>query len=590
MVTPFGARNGRLYTLHSLERTLYATDGNGMPRSTRTHIGSRGRKRRFPTRYVFVCGGVLSGVGKGTAVASIGRLLLSKGYRVTAMKIDPYLNVDAGTMNPTEHGEVFVTNDGLESDQDLGNYERFLDENMFRVNYMTSGQVYLTVLTQERNLFYEGRCVETVPHIPDEIIKRIDRLAKESKAEIIIIEIGGTVGEYQNLVFLEAARRMKLRQPDAVQFVMVSYLPVPGTLGEMKTKPTQHAVQLLNGAGIQADFLLCRGPKPLDQKRKEKLSLMCNVRAENVISAPDVASIYEIPVDLDKERLGHKILAGFGLRPHTRDLQDWRSLVRKIRSPKKEVRIGIVGKYFSTGSFTLADSYLSVIEALKHAAWAVGRKPVFAWLNAEEFAERPETLATLKSFHGILVPGGFGKRGTEGKIAAIGYVRTHKIPYYGLCLGMQLAVIEFSRHVLKLRNANSTEMDAATPHRVIDIMEEQKEKLKHRAYGGTMRLGNYRCRLVAGTKAREAYGKIEILERHRHRYELNNAYRERLEKAGMRISGYNPEADLAEIIELPSHPFFVGVQFHPEFLSRPLRPHPLFLAFLKAAARRTPRP
>lgn len=543
-------------------------------------------QRGVHTRYVFVCGGVLSGVGKGTAVASIARILLSKGYRITTMKIDPYLNIDAGTMNPTEHGEVFVTKDGLESDQDLGNYERFLDQDMTRMNYMTLGQVYQTVLDQERNLYYGGKCVEPFFHIPQEVIRRIERLAAETRADFVFVEIGGTVGEYQNLVFLEAARMMKLRDREHVQCMMVSYLPIPSKIGEMKTKPTQHAVQTLNGAGIQPDYVLCRSARPLDQRRKEKISLFCNIAPDHVVSAPDVDSIYEIPVNLDKEKLGEKILAGFGLRPKRRDLHDWRALVRRIRQPKKDVHIAIVGKYFATGSFTLTDSYISVIEALKHAAWAANRNPRIDWLGAESFSENPQLLHTLKSYDGILVPGGYGKRGTEGKISVIQYARTHKIPYLGLCLGMQLAVVEFSRHVLKLRDASSTEFDPNTANPVIDLMAAQKKKLAQRAYGGTNRLGNYRCRLVSGSMAQQAYGRREVLERHRHRWELNNAYRARLDKTGMRVSGVNPGSNLAEIVELPGHPFFVGVQFHPEFLSRPLHPHPLFRAFLGAASKR----
>lgn len=545
----------------------------------------RSRKHRGNTRYIFVFGGVLSGVGKGTAVASIGRILLSKGYRVTAMKIDPYLNIDAGTMNPTEHGEVFVTSDGLEADQDLGNYERFLDQEMGRVNYMTSGQVYLTVLEQERNLYYGGRCVETVPHIPEEVIKRIRRLATKSKAEFLLIEVGGTVGEYQNLVFLEAARMMKLHDAASVQFLMVSYLPIPSKIGEMKTKPTQHAVQRLNSAGIQPDYLLCRAARPLDQRRKEKLSIFCNVRPENVISAPDVDSIYEIPVNLNREGLGDKLLSGFGLQQKKRDLVEWSRFVASTKRYSAKVRIAIVGKYFSSGSFTFSDSYISVIEALKHAAWAVRHAPVFEWINAEDLTRQPGTLQSLAAYQGVIVPGGFGSRGIEGKLLAIQYAREHRIPYFGLCFGMQLAVIEFAQHVLGLAKASSTELQPKTPDPVIDLMEAQKEKMRQGRFGGTMRLGAFRCRVVQHTRAAAAYGQGVVHERHRHRYELNNRYRERLAKAGMLISGLNPELDLAEIIELRDHPFFLGVQFHPEFLSRPMAPHPLFRAFLQAALR-----
>lgn len=548
----------------------------------------RGEKLQpFRTRYLFVCGGVMSGVGKGTAVASIGRILLSKGFRVTAMKIDPYLNIDAGTMNPTEHGEVFVTADGLETDQDLGNYERFFDQHMTRINYMTLGQVYQTVLSQERAMYYGGKCVEMVTHIPKEVIHRIERLTKQTKAEIVLIEIGGTVGEYQNLVFLEAARLMRLKNPRSVQFVMVSYLPIPSKIGEMKTKPTQHAVQRLNSAGIQADFLLCRSQLPLDQRRREKLSINCNISEDNVIAAPDVDSIYDIPVNLNREHLGEKILSGFDLAPRRKDLQNWTRFTRRMHRLTKTLRVGIVGKYFATGGFVLSDSYISVIESIKHAAWALGFQPQIDWLNAEEYENAPGSLRTLELCDGVIIPGGFGARGTEGKILAIRYCREHDIPLFGLCFGMQLSVIEFARHVLKLKNANSTELDPATHHPVIDLMVSQKEHLRLNQYGATMRLGDFRCRLLPGTLARHAYGKKEVSERHRHRWEVNNAYAEKLRKAGMLVSGINPESQLAEIVEIPRHPFFVGVQFHPEFLSRPLSPHPLFLAFGEAAKKRS---
>ncbi len=539
------------------------------------------KDRRVHTRYLFVCGGVLSGVGKGTTVAALGRLLIAKGYRVTAMKIDPYLNVDAGTMNPTEHGEVFVTGDGLETDQDLGNYERFLDITTSRLNYMTTGQVYLEVIGRERNLQYNGRCVETVPHIPEEVIRRFGALAKASKAEIVIVEIGGTVGEYQNLVYLEAARMLKLQHPEAVQFLMVSYLPIPETLGEMKTKPTQHAVQRLNGAGIQPDFLICRGAEPLDQRRKEKLSLMCTMHPDHVVSDPDAQSVYEVPLIFEREKLAEKILAGFNLAPRQQKLADWKRLVRSSQHPTKTIRIAMVGKYFASGAFTFADSYISVIEAVKHAAWKAGCKPESVWIDAERFEHDPQSLQQLQTFDGIVVPGGFGSRGTDGILAAIRYARTHNVPYLGLCYGMQLAVVEFCRFALRLKDAHTTEVDAATKHPVIDIMREQKEVLHNLHFGGTMRLGDYRCTLRSGSVAAAAYKARSITERHRHRYELNNTYKDRLERAGLIVSGINPKSGLAEIIELRDHPFFLGVQFHPEFLSRPMNPHPLFSAFIR---------
>lgn len=533
-------------------------------------------------KYIFIAGGVMSGVGKGAASASIGRILQGYGYSVTAIKIDPYINVDAGTMNPIEHGEVFVTDDGDETDQDIGNYERFLDEDISSVNYMTTGRVYQTVIERERNLEYGGKTVEVVPHVPEEVIRRIKAAQRKSKAEIVMIEIGGTVGEYQNVLFLEAARMMRLGRPKDVQVILVSYLPIPSKTGEMKTKPTQYAVRTLNSTGIQPDFILARAERALDEPRKRKLSINCNVREEDVISAPDVDSIYEIPLNFEAEGLGRKILKKFGLRVRKTDLSSWRRMFRRIQTASKPVRIGIVGKYFSTGHFTLADSYLSVIEALKHACWSQGAKPVLEWLNAEEFEQSPAKLKTLAKYDGILVPGGFGGRGVEGKIAAIRYAREKKIPYFGLCYGMQLATIEFARHVAGLKKANTHEVDPKTPNPVIHIMPEQEAIVRQKKYGGSMRLGAYPCILAKSTVSRRAYGKAEISERHRHRYEVNNAFRERLREAGLVIAGTSPDGLLVEIIEIKDHPFFVGTQFHPEFKSRPTRPHPLFTAFIKA--------
>lgn len=540
------------------------------------------------TRYIFVMGGVLSGLGKGIAVSSIAKLLQSQGYRVSAMKVDPYVNVDAGTMNPTEHGEVFVTKDGLETDQDIGNYERFLHTELTRESYMTTGQVYLSVIRRERNLEYRGKSVQVVPHIPNEVIGRIRHAAEVTRAEIMIIEIGGTVGEYENLLFLEAARMMRLEHPSDVQFVLVSYLPIPSKLGEMKTKPTQHAVRALNSAGIHPDFLLCRAEYPLDAPRRERLSIFCNMKAEDVLSAPDVDSIYEVPVNFSRERLGEKILAKFDMKARGRDLREWRAMLRKIQRTKRTVKIAMVGKYFATGEFTLSDSYLSVIESIKHAAWSVGVKPSIEWVNSEEYERHPEKVKELARFDGVIVPGGFGSRGVEGKIAAIRFVRMHNIPYFGLCYGMQLAVIEFARHVLKLSGAHTTEIDERTPHPVIDMMPEQRARLEARDFGGTMRLGEYACRLTKGSLASAAYGRTTVQERHRHRYEFNNDYRDRLNAAGLRVSGLNPDRDLVEIVELEEHPFFVGVQFHPEFKTYPLDPHPLFRAFIEAADKRKP--
>ncbi|KKR97836.1 MAG: CTP synthetase [Candidatus Magasanikbacteria bacterium GW2011_GWC2_41_17] len=389
------------------------------------------------TRYIFVIGGVMSGVGKGIAAASIGKILQSKGFSVTAIKIDPYINIDAGTMNPTEHGEVFVTIDGDETDQDLGNYERFLDINITSINYMTTGRVYQSVIERERNLEYGGRCVEVVPHVPEEVIRRIKKAGQTIKADFVLIEIGGTVGEYQNILFLEAARMMKLANPKSVLFALVSYLPIPNNIGEMKTKPTQYAVRSLNSAGIQPDFVICRADLPIDEPRKRKLAVFCNVKEEDIIAAPDVDSIYEVPLNFEKEEIGKKILKKFNIKTRVKDLIEWRALVNTIKTVKKEVKIAIVGKYFATGSFVLTDSYISVIEAIKHAAWANQAKPVLTWLNSEVYEKDPSKLAELKKFDGIVIPGGFGSRGVEGKLLAIKYAREKKIPYFGLCYGMQ---------------------------------------------------------------------------------------------------------------------------------------------------------
>ncbi|OGF69018.1 CTP synthase [Candidatus Giovannonibacteria bacterium RIFCSPLOWO2_02_FULL_45_14] len=535
-------------------------------------------------RFIFVIGGVMSGIGKGIAAASTARILKSKGYKTTCVKIDPYLNVDAGTMNPTEHGEVFVTEDGMETDQDIGNYERFLDENILAANYMTSGSVYLSVIEKERALKYGGDCVQIVPHVPEEIIRRLKLAAKKSKADFVLVEIGGTAGEYENILFLEAARMMRLKDPKNVIFMLISYFPIPTKIGEMKTKPTQHAVRALNSAGIQPDFIIARAEVPLDEPRKKKLSVFCNVHPEDVISAPDIDNIYQVPLNLEKEKLGAKILKKFGMKSGGRDMKEWGKMVRKALFSKKEINIGIVGKYFGTGKFTLSDSYISVIEAIKHASWQFGRIPKISWLDAEVYEKNPEKIKEeLVGLDGIIVPGGFGSRGIEGKIKAINFARKNKKPYLGLCYGMQLAVIEFARNVAGMKRANTTEVNQRTKYPVIDLMAEQKEKVFSGKMGGTMRLGAYACRLKDKTIARRAYGTRTIYERHRHRYEFNDALQTILESKGLITSGINPESGLVEIIELRDHPFFVGTQFHPEFKSRPLKPHPLFREFIKAA-------
>jgi len=532
-------------------------------------------------KVIFVAGGVMSGIGKGVAASSIGKILQGRGFKVTAIKIDPYINVDAGTMNPVEHGEVFVTEDGVECDQDIGNYERFLSENLFQENYMTTGRVYLEVIKKERNLEFKGKCVEVVPHIPDEVISRIYKAAQKNQADFVLVEIGGTVGEYQNLLFLEAARMMRLKRPKDILFVLVSYLPIPSMIGEMKTKPTQNAVRVLNEAGIQPDIILGRASQPLDQPRKKKISTFCNIDPKDVISAPDVDLIYEIPINFEKENLSSRILKKFRMKPRKKDLKEWKSLVERIKNSKDKVKIGIVGKYFETGDFVLADSYLSVIEAVKHAAWSFKKKPEIVWLSSDRYQD-PANLKELNNFHGIIVPGGFGSRGVEGKIKVIQYCREKKIPFLGLCFGLQLAVIEFSRNVCGIKDANSTEIDPETKNPVIDFMPEQKKTLQEKKYGGTMRLGAYNCEIKSGTISFKSYHTKKISERHRHRYEVNNDYRDILEKKGLIIAGINPEKDLVEIIELKNHPFFVATQFHPEFKSSPIKPHPLFKQFIKS--------
>jgi CTP synthase len=540
------------------------------------------------TKYIFVVGGVMSGVGKGISASSIGKILQSRGFSVTALKIDPYINVDAGTMNPTEHGEVFVLGDGDECDQDMGNYERFLGVTLSRDNYMTTGRVYQSVINRERNLEYKGKCVEVVPHIPLEVIDRIKRATKKSEADIAIIEIGGTIGEYQNILFLEAARMLKNMHPQDVFFVLVSYLPTPSKIGEMKTKPTQYATRTLNGAGIQPDIIIARADRELDAKRKEKLALFCSVKEEDVISAPDVESIYEVPLNFERQHLSTILLKKMDLRPRKKDLKDWENFVTRVgESQHKTVDIAVVGKYFKTGDYMLSDAYLSVIESLKYAAYALKRKPILHWIDSEAYETTPSSLKDLKKYAGVLIPGGFGSRGIEGKIEAIRFCRENNIPYFGICYGMQLMVIEYARHVLGIKDAHTTEVDPKTENPVIDIMPEQKKNLRDKNYGATMRLGTYEAILKNGTIARKAYKSKEISERHRHRYEVNPEYIARIEAAGLIFSGTSPDNRLMEIAELPvaSHPFFLGSQFHPEFQSSPLSPHPLFVEFLKACAK-----
>lgn len=537
-------------------------------------------------KYIFVSGGVISGLGKGITAASIGLLLKARGIKVTNLKIDMYLNVDAGTIRPAEHGEVFVTEDGLETDQDLGHYERFLGESLRRENYMTTGQVYKSVIDRERAFGYKGEDVEAIPHVTDEIINRIKKAGEVNQAQIVIVELGGTVGEYQNGLFFEANRIMKLQNPKDILHIHVSYLPIIKSVGELKSKPTQQSVHVLNSMGIQPDFLVTRSEAEIDERRRERLALFCNMQDEDIISNPDLENIYEVPIHLEIQHFSDKLLEKLKMHPTRRDLLQWKRFVKRLESSVKEVRIAMVGKYFATGNYVLKDAYICVIEAVKHAAAKLGVKPVMEWINADQLEEK-DLKKVLSGFDGVIVPQGWGSRGVEGKIAAIKFAREKKIPYLGLCFGMQMAVIEFARHVCKLAGANSTEVDPQTKHPVIHIMPDQQKYLDAHQYGGTIRLGAWPCSLKPQTVLRNIYGQEEIQERHRHRYEVNNQYRSAMENRGLVFSGLSPDGQLIEAIELPSsmHPFFVGTQFHPEYKSRPLAPHPVFVQFIKAATR-----
>ena len=536
-------------------------------------------------KYIVVTGGVLSGLGKGVVTSSIGKLIQAQGYTVSIVKIDPYINVDAGTMRPTEHGEVYVTDDGGETDQDIGNYERFLDQTLTKKHNITTGQVYLEVIQKERNLEFKGKCVEVIPHIPNEVQRRVKEVAKIDNADFVIIEIGGTVGDYQNVLFLEAFREMNLHT-DRVVFVHVVFLPIPSNLGEMKTKPAQHSVRELNSIGIQPDFIITRSTCDIDDVRRNKLSLFCNVHPDSVINAPDLKSIYEEPLIFEKQTLVKKILAEFKLKykKDTPKMKEWRRFVSKMLKTKKKVKIGIVGKYFDIGSFTLDDSYISVIEAVKHASWKYGLCPEIEWLDSKKLGKGNSALKELKKLDGIIIPGGFGSSGVEGKINAIKYCRENKIPFLGLCYGMQLAVVEFARNVAGMKNAHSTEINPDTKYPVIDLQPEQRELMENSNYGGTMRLGAYPAKLKPNSLVWKLYGKKEkVSERHRHRYEVNPEFIPVLVENGLVFSGVYPKRNLMEFIELKNHPFFIGTQAHPELKSRPLNPHPLFLGFIKAA-------
>ena len=525
-------------------------------------------------KFIFVTGGVLSGLGKGVVAASIGLLLKQQGYRVSLQKIDPYVNVDAGTMNPYEHGEVFVTHDGKETDLDIGRYERFVNERLSAAHYMTTGQVYWNVIRQERIGAFLGKTVQVIPHITDEIKLLIRKSLEESKAEIGVVEIGGTVGDIESLPFLEAVRQMKDELPsEDTFFVHLTLLPHLSTSDEIKTKPTQHSVKELRGIGIQPDAIVARTELPLPASVKEKIALFCDVPRDNVIEDPDLPSSYHAPIRLHENGLTRCIANGLGLEAREPDLSEWARRVKVMTTATDRVRVGVVGKYVE-----LKDSYISIRESLAHAAIAENIDLVVEWISSESITERGAS-ALLCDIDGLVVPGGFGDRGIEGKIEAVHYARETRTPCFGLCLGMQCMAIEYARSVLGLPAANSSEFDLHTPDPVIALLEEQERVVQK---GGTMRLGAYEAMLGPGTISRESYGQDRIVERHRHRFEFNPAYREQFEKAGMRVAGTSLDGKLVEIMELPSHPWFVGVQFHPEFTSRFLAPHPLFRSFLRA--------
>ena len=528
------------------------------------------------TKYIFITGGVTSSLGKGIIAASLGKLLQSRGLSVTIQKFDPYLNIDPGTLNPYEHGECYVTEDGAETDLDLGHYERFLNVETSQSNNITTGRIYNNVITKERKGEFLGKTVQVIPHITDEIKSNFYKLGQDGKYDVVITEIGGCVGDIESLPFIEAVRQARWDLgPGNFLVVHLTLIPYLKAAKELKTKPTQHSVKQLLEAGIQPDILVCRTEHPLPQDVKRKLALFCNVQLDSVIEAMDAESIYDVPLLMKKEKLDERVLSKLNLKPKSKlDLKDWKEFLGKLKNPTAEVTIGLIGKYVS-----LPDAYKSIIESFTHASAAAECKVKLVLLSSEEINNDNYT-SKLKSLDGILVAPGFGERGFEGKVATVKYARENKIPFFGICLGMQVAVIEFARNVLGLGHANSTEMDPATPHPVIALMEEQK---KIDQMGGTMRLGSYACDLKKGSKSALAYGKTKIQERHRHRYEFNNDYLEQIESKGMMATGKNPKTGLVEIIELKNHPWFVGVQFHPEYKSTVLKPQPLFVEFIQAA-------
>ncbi|HEU5226235.1 MAG TPA: CTP synthase [Ktedonobacteraceae bacterium] len=528
------------------------------------------------SKFIFVTGGVASSVGKGISVASLGRLLKNRGVSVSLMKLDPYINVDPGTMSPYQHGEVFVTDDGAETDLDLGHYERFTDEPVYQANNVTTGQVYASVIGKERRGEYLGGTIQVIPHITNEIKDRIHAVARRSDADVVIVEVGGTVGDIEGEPFLEAIRQMRkdVGRRD-VLYIHVTLLPYLGASKELKTKPTQHSVKELLRVGIQPDVIICRSDFPMSEELREKIALFCNIEAKAVIPMLTAETIYEVPLILEDLGLGEYLVNELGLKQQAPQMQEWQNLVAKIKSPRPELTIGLVGKYVE-----LHDAYISVAEALRHAGWHHDVYVRIKWINSEALEQMGENYAAvLEDVAGIVVPGGFGHRGIEGKVKAAGFARRNNIPYLGLCLGLQVAVIEFTRNVLGLAGANSSEFDQQTPYPVIDLMVTQRQIADK---GGTMRLGNWVCCLTPGTKAYQAYGEPIVFERHRHRYEFNNEYRKRMEAHGVIVSGRSADNNLVEVIELADHPWFVASQFHPEFKSRPTHPHPLFRDFIGA--------
>jgi CTP synthase len=544
------------------------------------------------TRFIVVAGGVISGVGKGVATASIGKIIQEYGFSTTLIKIDPYINCDAGTLRPTEHGEVWVTEDGGEIDQDLGTYERFLNISIPKKNNITTGQIYKTIIEKERAGEYLGQTVQFIPHVTDEIIARVKQAA--AGYEVAVIEIGGTAGDYENMPFLYAMKAIERElAPQQVAYVLVTYLPVPAHIDEMKTKPTQQAIRLLGEHGIMPDFIICRSQYPLDTIRSRKIEAFAHLAPERIIAAPDVASVYHMPLIFENQDFGKKLLRQLHLEPRRNpNWSAWQERVQHIEKPQTLVNVAIVGKYIKHGAYSMTDSYLSICHALIHAGAELNVGVQITWLDATLFEQQPAKLKMLGEFDGVIVPGGFGTVGIEGKINAIAYVRTHEIPFLGLCYGLQLAAVEFARNVCFLGGAHTTEVDGATPHPIIDILPLQKEILQNHRYGGTMRLGAYEAMLKPGSLVHKLYGvhapEAKVYERHRHRYEVNPRYVDQLEQHGLIFSGYHQRADdtvLMEFAELPAHPFFVATQAHPEFKSRLGNPNPLFVGFVQAMSR-----